>query len=472
MVLPGSMLGVMQLALRFGVGGFRWTGGAGGGRVRVEMEGAVTQESAADEWIRTAAYARETGNLDIAHSILSAADAKFAAHAGIMIDLAKVSGDRGDWAAAERIWERFVLAFPQAPWWAWPSLGECKYRQGDIFGAAESFSRAYARFPDEGAVFLVHTRALLSIGQTDAIPAVVAAALDAIPSWLDNDLVEMGRAVLSIGAVPFAIRCANKLMDSDDDGHVGRFKSHLKHTVAELDPALLRQIETPESVNCLMRFESLGGDAPGCEIGLVQRRFKAEPLGLLRWASTTPHALIEALRCGLNGVGTAEQTQLLMHHNGAPGTEDYKTRDTRFGMEMMTFTLVSSIEADEMRRRSTKRIEFLRQKLLEDLAQGEKIFVYRTFNDDLDIDGIRELKAAMSLHGHNRLLYVKLADPGRPPGTIAQITEDLIVGRVSRFSFRPNQELFLDGWLEMFTATATAWPGAFIAKPSLSQSCK
>ena len=39
------------------------------------------------------------------------------------------------------------------------------------------------------------------------------------------------------------------------------------------------------------QFESLGGTGHGCEFGLFQRHFGAEPLGLLRWADLSPELL-------------------------------------------------------------------------------------------------------------------------------------------------------------------------------------
>ena len=71
----------------------------------------------------------------------------------------------------------------------------------------------------------------------------------------------------------------------------------------------------------LMRFESLGQN---CEFGLVQRRYKAEPLGLFRWASTASAALTAILEADMQGIGAPEYTAV--HWKSS----EYLVRDPRY----------------------------------------------------------------------------------------------------------------------------------------------
>src|ERR1700761_1738697 len=77
-----------------------------------------------------------------------------------------------------------------------------------------------------------------------------------------------------------------------------------------------------------LRFESLGGTGHGCEFGLFQRHFGAEPLGLLRWADTPVDLLIKALESRFEGVGAPDNTILFAPEDGT----EWWTRDKRFWM--------------------------------------------------------------------------------------------------------------------------------------------
>ena len=64
-------------------------------------------------------------------------------------------------------------------------------------------------------------------------------------------------------------------------------------------------IEAPHRENTSLadiswRIESLGSD---CLIGLVQRKFGAEPLGLLRFSTARMSALLPALETRFAGLG-------------------------------------------------------------------------------------------------------------------------------------------------------------------------
>ena len=66
------------------------------------------------------------------------------------------------------------------------------------------------------------------------------------------------------------------------------------------------QTSTDRMRKLILNFESLGGTKLGCEFGLFQREYGAEPLGLLRWTDITPEALARALSDKFEGVGDPE----------------------------------------------------------------------------------------------------------------------------------------------------------------------
>jgi len=122
----------------------------------------------------------------------------------------------------------------------------------------------------------------------------------------------------------------------------------------------------------VMCFESLGGSGHGCEFGLFQRHFDAEPLGLLRWADLSQDLLIKALETRFEGVGLPENTIVFQPDH----SDEWWTRDSRFWMAMRSFVKVAEVDQERMTKQVCRRLQFLRQKLIEDLEAGEKIFVY------------------------------------------------------------------------------------------------
>jgi hypothetical protein len=114
-----------------------------------------------------------------------------------------------------------------------------------------------------------------------------------------------------------------------------------------------------------------------------------------------------------------------------------------------------------MHEQAIERISFLREKLISDLQETDKIFVYRTLYDSLTVDEIKQLKEAMSLYGTNRLLYLRLADVNHPVGSVTIEAPDLCFGYVEAFSDEPVRALHLNGWLSVFEQADSDWSLAF-----------
>lgn len=185
----------------------------------------------------------------------------------------------------------------------------------------------------------------------------------------------------------------------------------------------------------LMKFESLGAPAWGCEFGFVQRKFGAEPISLLRWASINTHRLIEALECRFDGVGEPKQTKL---HAPADSQMDYHTRDTRFWVELHTFVYRGQMAEDKVLEQCCLRIRYLRKKLIEDLESGGKIFVFRPGDPVPSQEQVDRLHAAMRSYGDNTLLYVVCRDEIHRPGSVEIVKPGLMIGYLSKLSWSPE----------------------------------
>jgi len=192
--------------------------------------------------------------------------------------------------------------------------------------------------------------------------------------------------------------------------------------------------------NWILRFESLGGTAQGCEFGIVQRLVGVEPLGLLRWCAIDAEQLASLLESGLDGVGSAEQTSLGTFRPDA-GREEYKTTDRRFGMTMHTFVYKDDVPPDRMLQQSLRRLRFLRAKLLEDLAAAEKIFVFKQGHKPCTPQQSLRIYEAVRRHGPAWMLNVTFADAAHASGTVERTHGDLYTGYLDHFSQLPSGEL-------------------------------
>ncbi len=198
-------------------------------------------------------------------------------------------------------------------------------------------------------------------------------------------------------------------------------------------PATLPKAADAQALHDLLRqFESLGAN---CEFGLLQRRFGAEPLGLLRFAATRPRTLLILLRSEFEGVGDPAAMTLLTN-----------PRDFRLRHESSRLTLHTRLrpgpdtEPQAVFARQCRHITFLRGKLLRDLREARKIFVYfRPRLADTDID---DIYAGLATYGPNRLLCLRLADAAHPPGFVEWRTPRLMIGAIDRQG-RGNEEA---GW--------------------------
>jgi tetratricopeptide (TPR) repeat protein len=181
-------------------------------------------------------------------------------------------------------------------------------------------------------------------------------------------------------------------------------------------------------------FESLGDT---CEFAILQREFGLEPLGLLRWTAISLQNLIGGLDADFAGVGDPQQTILEVSPKG-----EYRTRDSRFGLEMHTFINANTVSREQLFPKLCKRLGFLRRKLLEDLAESRRIFLYKSQTLCQDKDALALLRA-LRRHGDNRLLVVQEANDQYSPHTLRTLEPRCLMGYIE--SFRVSHP-FIPGW--------------------------
>jgi hypothetical protein len=192
----------------------------------------------------------------------------------------------------------------------------------------------------------------------------------------------------------------------------------------------------------MMQFESLGEN---CEFGLVQRRCGAEPLGLLRFASAPLPVLLAGLRERFEGLGEPSEIDIQVSEN----QQEYLVVDKRFGFLYHPWVLVGEADPEEIRQREVKRLPFLRRKLLEDLDEPHKMFVYRGMRQQPQVLVMR-LVEALRTYGPADLLWMTLHDKEHPPGIVEAVAPGLLKGYIDRFAPGENAHaLSLDCWITL-----------------------
>ncbi len=197
-----------------------------------------------------------------------------------------------------------------------------------------------------------------------------------------------------------------------------------------------------ELKDLMMRFESLGED---CEFGLVQRYCGAEPLGLLRFSSTPLPKLIAALDARFEGLGRPDMVHVELSSNG----REYMVMDKRFGLYYHAWVLAGEKTPEEIHARECRRLPFLARKLIEDLHEAAKIFVYRGMTP-LREDDVHRLAKAMRVYGPNTLLWVEAHGDPEEMGSVEELDERLLKGHIERFAPASNAHDFsIDAWVDI-----------------------
>jgi len=312
----------------------------------------------------------------------------FPNEAGGPIGRAKALAATGRTQEAEQILRDVIEKFPQAAA-AYTAYAELSMNRNDWAEALKRWQAAAARFPDDKSF---------------------------VQRIFDVKLHLTGETGEPVGAIAASMPIA-----------AGDTKGHLRDLV--------------------MRFESLGGRGIGCEFGMFQREFGAEPLGLLRWADMPYEGIIRTLEDRFAGVADPDNTEVFVNREN--GRAEYCTRDLRGFMFMRAFVYEDEMPMERMRKQALRRLAFLKDKLIADLEAGQKIFVWRCTERNLSDDEIQRLHAAVRSYGDNTLLYVCYEGDGRPNGTVLLREPGLLIGYIDRF------KQALDGTLSSAPPTAS-----------------
>ncbi len=187
-------------------------------------------------------------------------------------------------------------------------------------------------------------------------------------------------------------------------------------------------------------FESIGID---CEMGLLQRHFKAEPPGLLRWDGNHVEELVNALDKDFEGLGDDAELLLI--------GDEYYFCERRYRINRHTGAFRQyDIDPERLLARQKRQIKSLFRTFRENVADGSKIFIHKDF-DGAGPDLIVRLAQTLRRYGPAKLLFVQEHGRAASLPDLETLFEGVWWGRLPRFGNREGApwDIAIDQWMSM-----------------------
>lgn len=232
----------------------------------------------------------------------------------------------------------------------------------------------------------------------------------------------------------------------------------------EVEPAHgLKADVTDQEV--MAKFASIGCD---CEFGFAQRAVGIEPLGLLRFAGArTIFNLIHHLKAGFSDL--LEPNCFEAGINGYGQHAEWFMSNKARNYVFHTWQHPDSITQEAVTAKTENKVRYLVRSFIEDIEDGEKILLYKSF-EYLDHHEIIALYRALSCYGKPKLFCVTRPIRGRPTGSLERISNHIVQGFFK--GMIDNGQLGdRDGWLSLCHTAYRVFEGAS-QEPLLARSYK
>ena len=215
--------------------------------------------------------------------------------------------------------------------------------------------------------------------------------------------ITQGRGRLELDIVPRHALSPHSVGTGDDVRELAFALFSLRITTAPLaQDWIAPPVDGVPDRTVMMGFESLAED---CEFGFAQRAAGADPLGLLRWGGMRAHVLDEALSRRFEGIDDPAEVGIAIQGGGDRG--EYKIVQRRYHYSYHTFVNSWEMAPEELMRRELIRLAYGRRRLLEDLAEGEKLFVVKSSQDGgLRLDQVAPLAELIAGYGPGVMISV------------------------------------------------------------------
>ncbi len=185
---------------------------------------------------------------------------------------------------------------------------------------------------------------------------------------------------------------------------------------------------SPEEGELVMSFESIGDN---CEFGLMQRTVGFERMGLLRYAGIHDlMAFVALLQRRFEGF--CEGDDLKITTFGPEWIADIASAS----LNIHTGRIQGLVSREQIETEERLKLQFLANKMMDDLEDGQKTFVYRTIIGERGgpdgTHGMDQLYGAMRSYGDCALLWVTLSDGDHPHASVEHVRDRLYRGYIRR----------------------------------------
>jgi Flp pilus assembly protein TadD len=405
----------------------------------------------------------QTGRFDEAEAMAERSSARFPDHPELVVQRAWIATTQQRWDEAAERWAAVRTHAPdrhEGYVWGAHSL----WQSGRLDDAETVAAEGVRRFPSDVEAMaeygwtatmrqdwpealrrwsLVHDahperidaqarliQALRMVGRVDDSEAMVTASLAARPDEPELAIEHIWAAVAREDWPTAANRLEAAQRYPQNAGQIAEILRVIEPQIRPYLAAAPQQpaADTPgdeEDISpsaLMLSFESLG---ERCDFGAVQRHYGVEPLGLLRFAWSKLDSLVAALDDRFAVIGTVDDT----------GFENYGDetilRMKKYDLIFHTFVEgVAEYPPDKrevFEQQQRRRLVFLKEKLIRDLEDRQKIWIYAT-NDFASDAEMTRLFTALRAYGPNSLLYVRPERGDRPAGTVELLEDGLYAG--------------------------------------------
>ena len=202
----------------------------------------------------------------------------------------------------------------------------------------------------------------------------------------------------------------------------------------------------PEHKDALNQFVSLGIN---CELGMVQQKCDADPLGLFRFGLTPLAGLIDALDCDFENLLNLDYLKFPVSIR-----DEYMAVHQRYEFEFHTYINRHAKTEAEVTAKMLVHFGYLTRILREQLESGEKIFAYRPKMKNAPLSDAIKLSAALRRFGPVVLMWAAWTDDPALVGTVYWLVPgQIIVGYLDHYAplqFAANASIAV--WIEICNA--------------------
>jgi tetratricopeptide (TPR) repeat protein len=369
---------------------------------------------------------RNSGNFDASDTLLKCGLENCKDRVVLAIEYAWNAHHQSQWDEALKRWEGVCQWFPTHPAGI-VGIGRVLIQLGRFTEADERLTAAVATFPNDP--WLAITLAEVATGQEDWSLALTRwNAVLAMSPDSESAVAQRGVALWHV----------------EQTGHIGCLTPIASRSS---EPDGNRVSESTRDL--LVQYESLGEN---CELGLVQRHFGAEPLGLLRWTYCTVDALIILLERRLSKFGALENLSL-----SRTSWKEYMIRENGYEMSFHTFSSKDISDESEYLHKQSSRLIWLAEKLVADLTESSKRFVLKLYNptSDSQIRRVHSLLREYSVH--NKLLCISVSPAVSEGGMVVDAGNGLALGRLSRRNPEERWDIPYGEWRAILETTESFW---------------